>query len=181
MAAPGKLVLRSANGQWIFLLTPAEVYAAPYPVAKQPPFQRPLPGKWLLSQNGQWVFLSTLVEQAPIPPLQQAPKLSSPLLLLKGRNGILIFKTAMVSEQTKIKWSISGVTKGGSGTPLGGCTVDVFLTATDQKLGTSVSDAVGNYSVNIGMAGMGQPCYCVAYLSGFPDVAGTTINTLLAN
>jgi hypothetical protein len=182
---PRNLMLRGSNGQWIFLLPAAEI-RSPAPVPKQPPWTRPLPGKWLLSQDGQWVFLSTLVEQAPTPPWLGPPELSPPMLLIRnqpslhGNKGPLIFKTNMVGEQAKLKFTISGVTKDSAGNPLGGCTVDVFLTATDQKLGTSVSDANGNYSVNIGVAGMGQPCYCVAYLAGAPDVAGTTVNTLVA-
>ena len=42
-------------------------------------------------------------------------------------------------------------------------------------MGLTVSDGGGNYSLSVTPS---NPQYCVAYLAGFPDVAGTTVNTL---
>ena len=81
----------------------------------------------------------------------------------------------VISGVPVAKWAIQGVTRNGSGVALGGCTVHVFLSSTDAEQGITVSDVSGNYSVSV------QPSashYCVAYLAGSPDVAGTTVNTL---
>ena len=75
-------------------------------------------------------------------------------------------------------FSISGVTKDSSGAPLGGCAVHLFESATDAELAETVSDGAGNYTfalrTNSGFF------YVVAYKPGAPDVAGTTVNTLVA-
>lgn len=73
-------------------------------------------------------------------------------------------------------FSLSGVTRNLRGQPLGGVTVDIFDTATNTFQGTSVSDGSGGYTVIIGT---GSNCYAVGYLTGSPDVAGTTLNTLV--
>ena len=73
------------------------------------------------------------------------------------------------------KWTISGITKDSTGTPLAGCTVHIFETMRDLLMGLTVSDGGGNYSLSVTPS---NPQYCVAYLAGFPDVAGTTVNTL---
>lgn len=74
-------------------------------------------------------------------------------------------------------FSIRGVTKDSAGAVLGGCVVNWFDTATNVKLGTITSDANGVFEFRTA----GQPpttYYLVAYKSGSPDVAGTTVNTL---
>lgn len=74
------------------------------------------------------------------------------------------------------QWLISGITKNSAGTPLPGCTVVVYTTVDDMPRGSTVSDASGNYSISVD--GNAQTRYCVAYLAGSPDVAGTTVDTL---
>lgn len=70
---------------------------------------------------------------------------------------------------------ISGITRNAASAPLAGVTVDLFDTATNQLVLSTVSDAGGNYTFNV----TGQHTfYAVAYLAGSPDVAGTTVNTL---
>ena len=70
---------------------------------------------------------------------------------------------------------LRGVTRDSGGTPLGGCTVDLYDTRTDVKVQTTTSDGSGDYSFGVG----GGPYYVVAYLPGGPDVFGTTVNTLV--
>jgi hypothetical protein len=54
--------------------------------------------------------------------------------------------------------------------------VDLFTTVDDIWRASTVSDATtGAYSFFIGTA---AEHYCVAYLDGAPDLAGTTVNTL---
>jgi hypothetical protein len=74
-------------------------------------------------------------------------------------------------------WSrITGITKDSAGAVLGGCTVRLFRTADDVEVDQAVSDAGdGTYSVGVPTD---DTYYCVAYLPGSPDVAGTTVNTL---
>lgn len=74
--------------------------------------------------------------------------------------------------------TISGVTKDSTGSPLSGCTVKLFRTVDDQLVGTQISDANGNYSF-FNVVGGGLQYYVEAYKAGSPDVAGTTVNTLV--
>lgn len=73
-------------------------------------------------------------------------------------------------------WTLSGVTRNLRGQPLGLVTVDIFDTATNTIQGTTVSDGGGNYTVTLNT---GANCFAVGYLAGSPDVAGTTLNTLV--
>jgi hypothetical protein len=75
-------------------------------------------------------------------------------------------------------FSIIGVTHNASGGTLGGCTVHLFEAATDIEIAQTVSDGSGNFAFLIGNnAGF---FYLVSYLAGAPDVAGTSVNTLVA-
>jgi hypothetical protein len=85
------------------------------------------------------------------------------------------------------RYRISGITRNSTGAVLGGCTVDVFDTRTRVLQGTVVSDATtGEYSLDVSAErdvsdGSTQPpqFFVVAYLDGAPDVAGTSVNTLV--
>lgn len=81
------------------------------------------------------------------------------------------FRSQNFSTKT---FTITGVTRDNTGAALGGVTVDLMLTANDQRVDTQVSDGSGNYS----FGASGGPYYIVAYKAGVPDVAGTTVNTL---
>ena len=72
--------------------------------------------------------------------------------------------------------TISGVTRDGSGTALGGCTVRLFG-PDDVLIAIVVSDGSGAFAFYPSRSG---PYYLVAYRAGAPDVAGTTLNTLTA-
>jgi len=74
--------------------------------------------------------------------------------------------------------TLSGVTRDSTGAALPGCTVDMFVTGTDTFIATTVSDGSGNFTLLPPASG---PYYLVAYLAGSPDVAGTTVNTLVAS
>lgn len=75
-------------------------------------------------------------------------------------------------------FSINGITRDSTGALLGNCTTHLFQTGSDAEIAQDVSDGVGNYSFIFGF-GSGN-FYIVAYLSGSPDVSGTTLNTLTA-
>lgn len=71
---------------------------------------------------------------------------------------------------------ISGVTKDSTGTPIPNALVQLFHTSDDAFVMQTTSDGAGNYVV---YTPYGDGHYCVAYLAGSPDVAGTTVNTLV--
>lgn len=83
------------------------------------------------------------------------------------------FRSQPFSVKTR---SITGITRDASGNPLGGCVVDLYMTATDQVQMSTVSDASGNYRFEDAGAG---PFYVVAYKAGAPDVAGASVNTIV--
>ena len=74
--------------------------------------------------------------------------------------------------------AITGITKSISGTPIGGCTVKLFRTSDDAKLATTTSDGSGNYAFTV-TGGATTTYYVLAYKPGSPDLAGTTVNTIV--
>jgi Carboxypeptidase regulatory-like domain len=73
--------------------------------------------------------------------------------------------------------SVIGVTVDQNGNPLAGCTVELFRTGGNQPIAGTVSDGSGNYRFD--QPGSG-PFFLVMYLPGSPDMAGTSINTIVA-
>ena len=71
---------------------------------------------------------------------------------------------------------IMGQCKDGSDVGVSGATVQGFLTATDTYVGETTADSLGNYE--LGTRYPGAQHYLVAYRTGSPDIAGTTVNTL---
>ncbi len=90
------------------------------------------------------------------------------------------FVNIPMAGQGQRRQSISGITRNASGAVLGGCVVKLFQTGSDVELGTAVSDPVTG-AFNVTSPIDGAACYIVAYLAGSPDVAGTTINTLVVS
>lgn len=74
---------------------------------------------------------------------------------------------------------IFGITKDSAGAVLAGCTVTLYRTADDVEVDKVTSDASGNYEFR--GAGPSTAYYVVAYKAGSPDVAGTTVNTLIGS
>lgn len=94
----------------------------------------------------------------------------------RGPRGLFGFSVPF-SQPTR--YQISGVTKDAQGVALANCVVDIFMTRNDMLCASATSDADGNYSVGVsGVAGL--TFYAVAYKTGSPDVAGVTVNTLVA-
>lgn len=88
-----------------------------------------------------------------------------------------VFPTGLLSGLVVLR--VFGVTKDSTSTPLGGVTVSLFLTSTNTLMGQTISDGSGNY--NFTLFNPSGPFYVVAYLAGSPDVAGTTVNTIVAS
>jgi hypothetical protein len=75
-------------------------------------------------------------------------------------------------------FSITGVTKDSTGTPLASVDVELFNTGSEQFLQKTTSDGSGNYSFVV--PGNSSNYWVRAYKVGAPDVAGTTINNIVA-
>jgi hypothetical protein len=94
----------------------------------------------------------------------------------KGIGAVRTFADGIVPYFPERNFVISGVTKDATGAPLGGVAVELFNTATDVREQAMVSDAGGNYAFTVDKT---QFWYLSAYKSGAPDVAGSTVNTLV--
>lgn len=94
-------------------------------------------------------------------------------------NGLKNYGAKFSSAKNKVKqqWLITGVTKDSTGAVLDNCTVTLFKTIDNMPSATTVSDDNGNYSFSID--GNSQARFAVSYKAGSPDVAGTTVNTLI--
>ena len=76
-------------------------------------------------------------------------------------------------QQAKI---LTGTTRDSAGAVLGSCIVQGFLTAGDVCVGETTSDTAGWFSLPTPYTGAH---YLVAYKAAGPDIAGTTLNTLV--
>lgn len=77
----------------------------------------------------------------------------------------------------RIEVAISGITRNSGGAVLPNCAVHLFRTVDDLEIDQTTSDAVGYYEFRSAIPV--ERYYAVAYLAGAPDVAGTTVNTLV--
>lgn len=76
------------------------------------------------------------------------------------------------------RFGITGITRDQFGSPLGNCVVQLFRTSDDLIVAEVVSDPTGAYVITTPF--FPDTHYLVAYRAGSPDVAGTTVNTLIA-
>lgn len=91
----------------------------------------------------------------------------------RGQVGTVIFRSPGVT----INYAISGVTRDSSGSILGNCRIELFISGSEINVKETISDASGNFRFDNPGTG---PFYIVAYKTGSPDVAGTTVQTLTA-
>lgn len=89
-----------------------------------------------------------------------------------GQVGTIIYRNPGVSRN----FSIAGITRDSAGVALGGCAVDLMISATDTPVERKTSDASGNFVFD--QPGTG-PFYIIAYKAGGTDLAGVTANTLV--
>lgn len=74
-------------------------------------------------------------------------------------------------------FALAGVCRDINSAPVAAAIVHVFDTATNTLQATATADGSGNYTATLSIAG---PLYAVAYHANSPDIAGTTLNTLMA-
>lgn len=72
---------------------------------------------------------------------------------------------------------ITGITRDSTGVALGSCVVQGFVTATEVYVGKVTSDGSGYFELPTPFPSTAH--YLVAYRAGSPDIAGTTVNTLI--
>jgi hypothetical protein len=77
------------------------------------------------------------------------------------------------------QWIVSGITKDSTGVALASCVVQLFRTFDDKIMDEVTSNASGVYEFR-SASNPSNTHYIVAYKVGSPDVAGTTVNTLVA-
>jgi hypothetical protein len=81
-------------------------------------------------------------------------------------------------EGTQSRNFLRGTCKDSVGTPVANAIVQAFVTATDAFVGEVQGNNDGTYMLGVEQAKT-TPHYLVAYKAGSPDIAGTTVNTLL--
>ena len=90
----------------------------------------------------------------------------------RGQVGTVVYRSTGVY----INRTVTGVTRDSSGVAVGNCSLDLYMTGADTLSQNGVSDASGNFTFFNPGSG---PFYIVAYKVGAPDIAGTTVNTLV--
>lgn len=95
-----------------------------------------------------------------------------------GMSNVGRFAPKTVSQASR--YLISGLTIDAATNVVGNVTVDVYETVLDIIRGSTISDASGNYAVEIA-GDIGLTFYVRCYKVGSPDLAGTTVNTLVAS
>lgn len=81
-------------------------------------------------------------------------------------------------EGTQSKNFLRGTCKDADGNVVADATVQAFVTATDTFAGEVAGNVDGTYVLGVEQS-KATPHYLVAYKTGSPDIAGTTVNTLL--
>lgn len=82
------------------------------------------------------------------------------------------------SVGARVNFSIQGITcTAAGGAALGACTVDLFVFGANRVILTTTSDASGNFRFDTTVTG---PFFIRAYKAGTPDLAGVTVNNLMA-
>ncbi len=70
-----------------------------------------------------------------------------------------------------------GTSRDSAGAPLGGCVIQAYRTSDDAPAGRCVSDSGGYFECPTFFGAVAH--YLVAYKQAGPDIAGTTVNTLI--
>ena len=156
---------------------PSAQEPAPIPVPRPLPIPLLLKGPGKLRARFPWPGMaSPWLDPVPAP---VAPILPPPIFVRIGSKAFgRRFNRALFASKVPTKLLISGVTRDSAGTILGGCTVRLFKTADNAFVDSVTSDATtGAYSFTT--AGLSEAYYVVAYKAGSPDVAGTSLNTLI--
>lgn len=95
-----------------------------------------------------------------------------------GSGGEYFEATTVPNSGTQSTKFIKGTCLDGSGNPVAGATIKGYVAATDVFVGSVQSRLDGSY--DLGTANLASTAhYVTAYKAGSPDIAGTSVNTLL--
>ena len=148
------------------IIIPSPDVILPQPGAMQPLLFQLFRGRRALPRGTPPIWL-------PPPPIE--PRLVQPMVMLLRMMPRVLRLNTITPPAVYLR--IFGITKDSSGVPLGNCVVHLFRTSDDLEMDQGVSDGVGNYEFR-GVS-PAATYYVVAYKVGSPDVAGTTVNTLI--
>ena len=110
------------------------------------------------------------------PDAWKLPRLPLPLAMRVGKFTKML-ATVKMNPLPSPKYYISGITKDSVGAALASCDVDVLKTSGDIITNRTTSDSVGYFRMEV-YAPPPTAFYLVAYKTGSPDVAGTSVNTI---
>lgn len=91
-------------------------------------------------------------------------------------NVVVGVKVGFDKVMGRLNMVLSGVSRDSAGAPLGNCRVMIFRTEDKSFILETQSDASGNWAVSMLVGG---PFFLVEYKAGSPDVAGTSVNTIV--
>jgi hypothetical protein len=157
---------------WDGVLTPAEISMLALGVS-------PL----LLARAGNLRNYWPLINQTPEPTLMSSTTVDQSAYAVGGAIAYAphprIIRASRGIEHYKSLsfYIIGGITKSASGAALPGCAVKLYRTSDDVMVASTVSNASGQYSFSV--TSPSTLFYCRAYKTGSPDLAGTTLNTLV--
>lgn len=83
-----------------------------------------------------------------------------------------------VTRGCSSRWGVIGVARDQYGSIIVGMTMKLYRTSTDEMVSTIVSDGNGAYLLTTPY--YPDAHYIVGYKAGFPDIYGTTVNTIVA-
>ena len=84
---------------------------------------------------------------------------------------------AIARRSVPLWFAITGVTRDNSGVALGSCVVKLYTTPGDSMVATQTSDGSGNFTFWVNDSTSNY--YLRSYKTGAPDVAGTSVNTIV--
>ena len=123
--------------------------------------------------NSLWSFGCRLTGGAELPGMDGGAPVGNSL-----SNTDLFEPYSCDGEGTQSKNFLCGTCKDSGGTPVANAIVQAFVTATDAFAGEVAGNTDGTYTLGVEQS-KATPHYLVAYKAGSPDIAGTTVNTLL--
>jgi hypothetical protein len=95
--------------------------------------------------------------------------------------GVLLgfwYEQPVIRAGVNSRYGVEGVTRDVYGTPIGGCTVKLYRTLTDELVSATISEAsTGAFLASTPY--YPETHYLVSYKAGSPDLSGTSVNTLI--
>lgn len=129
--------------------------------------------------GGIWAFIAPKWPDYPLNAKQEPIrnlKANLPAAIINPAN--LPWTDGRVNQRVSasLNKTLSGVSRDSAGVALANCQVLIYNTGNRGFVAETTSDSSGNWSVSMLVGG---PFFTVEYKAGAPDVAGTSVNTLV--